>query len=207
MKRQLLKSCAALLLGAAIIMPAGVHNASADTIYTATDNDTFWKLSQKYNISLETLMAANAKIDPLNIYKGLKLVLPGAAPATAAQATSNGSVITASGKSVPYTKKLELKASAYTAAVEENGIWGPIDYFGNPLQVGTVAVDPNVIPLGTKLYVTGYDYAGLPVGGFLATALDTGGAIKGSRIDIFVPDSRSQAMKFGFQNVQVYVLE
>lgn len=206
MKQQLLKSCAALLLGAAIIMPAGVHNASADTIYTATDNDTFWKLSQKHNIPLKTLMAANAKIDPLNIYKGLKLVLPGVTPVTA-QSSTNEKVITASGQSVAYKKKLELKASAYTAAAEENGIWGPVDYFGNPLKVGTVAVDPNIIPLGTKLYVTGYDYAGLPAGGFLATALDTGGAIKGNRIDIFVPDSRSQAMKFGFQNVQVYVLE
>ena len=41
----------------------------------------------------------------------------------------------------------------------------------------------------------------------IATASDTGGAIKGNRIDIFIPGSRDFVRKFGIQNVQVYVLE
>ena len=46
-----------------------------------------------------------------------------------------------------------------------------------------IAVDPNVIPLGSKVYVQGYGEA---------TAADTGGAIKGNKIDVFVP-SKSAA--------------
>ncbi|MGO4371689.1 3D domain-containing protein, partial [Paenibacillus sp. MCAF20] len=89
----------------------------------------------------------------------------------------------------------------------ENGGWAGLDYFGNSLKVGTIAVDPKMIPLGTKLYVTGYDYNGLPQGGMIATATDIGGSIKGNRIDIFVPDSQSKAMKFGIQQVKIYILE
>jgi 3D (Asp-Asp-Asp) domain-containing protein len=111
------------------------------------------------------------------------------------------------GEKHAYAKQLQLKATAYTAAASENGKWGAVDYFGNKLKVGTIAVDPDIIPLGSKLYITGYQYPGLPEGGMLATALDMGGAIKDNRIDIFVPGSTQQARKFGFQNVNVYVLK
>nr|WP_204617707.1 3D domain-containing protein [Desulforadius tongensis] len=61
---------------------------------------------------------------------------------------------------------------------------------------GVVAVDPRVIPLGTKLYVEGYGEC---------IALDTGGAIKGSRIDVFFP-TREEAIKWGRKMVKVHVL-
>lgn len=104
-----------------------------------------------------------------------------------------------------YSKIIDAKATAYTAAPEENG-WGAVDYMGNPLQLGTIAVDPKVIPLGSKVYVEGYTYDGLPAGGMYATATDTGSAIKGNKIDIFLPESRSEARKFGVQQVKIYVL-
>jgi len=108
-------------------------------------------------------------------------------------------------KFAPKLEKIaEFQASAYTASADENGKYGALDYMGNQLQLGTVAVDPNVIPLGTKLYIEGYDFYALPAEGLYATASDTGGAIKGNRIDIFVPVPRSEAMKFGIQNVTVY---
>ncbi|RAU94317.1 stalk domain-containing protein [Paenibacillus sp. YN15] len=97
-------------------------------------------------------------------------------------------------------------ATAYSADPKENGGYGAVDYFGNPLKVGTVAVDPAVIPLGTKLYVEGYDFNGLPAGGMYAEATDTGNALKGNRIDLFVPGSREELKKFGFQQVKVYLL-
>ncbi|SDE08880.1 3D (Asp-Asp-Asp) domain-containing protein [Paenibacillus sp. UNCCL117] len=105
-----------------------------------------------------------------------------------------------------YSKVIDAKASAYTASPSENGGYGSLDYMGNPLQLGTIAVDPAVIPLGSKVYIEGYDHDGLPVGGMYATATDTGGAIKGNKIDIFVPQSRDQVMKFGIQQVKVYIL-
>ena len=63
------------------------------------------------------------------------------------------------------------------------------------MQAGrTIAVDPRVIPLGSKVRMNGREYV----------AEDTGGAIKGKRIDLFV-DSHSEAMKFGKKLIEVYV--
>ena len=67
---------------------------------------------------------------------------------------------------------------------------------GAPAEYGDVAVDPSVIPLGTKLYIPGYGFA---------IANDTGGAIQGYRIDLCF-DSVSQAIDFGRQLVKVYIL-
>jgi 3D (Asp-Asp-Asp) domain-containing protein len=126
-------------------------------------------------------------------------------PAHAAQAASNNTVQTVSGKSMTYSKVMNIVATAYSEAPQENG-WGPIDYFGNPLKIGTIAVDPNVIPLGTKVYITGYTFNGFPKG-LIATATDEGSAIKGNRVDIFIPSSTGPASDFGIQNVKVYVLK
>ena len=124
----------------------------------------------------------------------------------ASKPTNNNQKVVHNGEELAYTEKLQVKATAYTAAASENGKWGAVDYFGNKLKVGTVAVDPTMIPLGTKLYVEGYDYKGLPQGGMIATATDIGGSIKGNRIDIFVPGTTKQARTFGIQNVKIYIL-
>lgn len=99
-----------------------------------------------------------------------------------------------------------FQASAYTSDAHENGGYGGVDFFGNPLEVGTVAVDPSVIPLGTDLYIEGYNFDGLPVGGMKAKATDTGNSIKGNRVDIFIPGSSSFIRSFGVQKVKVYVM-
>lgn len=62
---------------------------------------------------------------------------------------------------------------------------------------GVVAVDPDVIPLGSKVYVPGYG---------VALAADVGGAIVGNKIDLCVEDY-SEAMRFGRRSVKVYVLD
>ena len=62
---------------------------------------------------------------------------------------------------------------------------------------GVIAVDPRVIPLGTKVYVEGYGYA---------VARDTGGAVKGNRIDVHMR-SISAARQFGRQTVKVTIIE
>ena len=74
---------------------------------------------------------------------------------------------------------------------------------GTRARVGAVAVDPKVIPLGSKLYIESID--GFASYGY-ATAEDTGGAIKGNRIDLFY-DSNAEANRFGRRNVKVYVLD
>jgi len=93
---------------------------------------------------------------------------------------------------------LMLKATAYDAGYESNGRWtGHPSALGLPLRHGIVAVDPEVIPLGTRLYVEGYGYA---------LAADTGSAIKGDRIDLFMAD-RDEALAFGVRQVRVYLLD
>lgn len=107
----------------------------------------------------------------------------------------------------PQYEVLEVSATAYSASPAENGVWGAVDYFGNALELGTIAVDPSVIPLGSKVYIEGYDFDHLPEGGLMGTASDTGGAVKGERIDIFIPASPDQVRQFGKQNVKVYILD
>jgi 3D (Asp-Asp-Asp) domain-containing protein len=95
-------------------------------------------------------------------------------------------------------KVITMRATAYTAYCK--GCSGTtstgIDLRANP---GTklIAVDPSVIPLGTKVHVEGYGYA---------IASDKGGAIKGNRIDVFVPSERD-AIAFGRKIVKVTILE
>ncbi|HWR39810.1 MAG TPA: 3D domain-containing protein [Patescibacteria group bacterium] len=97
-------------------------------------------------------------------------------------------------KPVQYKKRLDMEASAYTA--EDPGS-GHYTKRGNRLRKGLVAVDPRVIPLGTRLYVEGYGYA---------VADDIGSAIKGEKIDLAY-DNRQNALQFGRHPVMVYVLE
>ncbi|KIL42387.1 hypothetical protein SD70_00135 [Gordoniibacillus kamchatkensis] len=222
------KTWAGLVLGLSIAgfsfaaaTPAHAAVAASGT-YITQDNDTFWVVSRKLGIPLQDLLDANRGIDPLNVYAGITFKLPGtvhdaaagapkvlaaetkaAAPAPAPQEPT---VATASGSKLAYSKQLNAVATAYTGSPEENGGWGGIDYFGNALRFGTIAVDPNMIPLGSKVYVTGYKFAGMP-DGFVATASDVGGAIKGGRIDIFMPHSVGKAEDFGMQNVNLYVLK
>lgn len=202
------------VLGLSLLFATGSVHAASKT-HTAVEGDTFWKLSKKYEVSLDKLMKANSKIDPLNIYAGLKIVIPTTTKAstTAKAATASNAKVTAQsvtakdGTVHAFSKQISVKATAYSGAASENGGWAGLDYFGNKLKVGTVAVDPKVIPLGTKLYITGYNSDGLPTGGMVATASDVGGAIKGNRIDIYLPGTSAEVSKFGIQKVKVYILK
>jgi 3D (Asp-Asp-Asp) domain-containing protein len=181
--------------------------------YVAKPNDTLWKIARAHHIDLKALEEMNPHVNPYNVYPGLAIKLPGVSSTN--QSSVRPSVVSAervspktvNGQALQFTKKMNMVATAYTASAASNGQWGAVDYFGNSLKVGTVAVDPHVIPLGSKLYVTGYSFDGLPVGGMFCTATDVGGGIKGNHIDIFVPSSDLHANNFGIQNVTVYILK
>lgn len=181
--------------------------------YTVTDGETFWTISRQLQIPLRDLLAANPSVNPQNLHSGIILNLPSstAKPVMSAAATQTAqtstTVQTASGQSLSFSRVISAKATAYTASVQSNGSWGAVDYYGNPLKLGTIAVDPSVIPLGSKIYVTGYSFSGLPVGGMVGQATDIGGAIKGNRVDIFVPTSDGEASLFGIQDVKIYILK
>lgn len=93
-------------------------------------------------------------------------------------------------------KTLVMNATAYSNSPESQGKWVGKTATGMTPRVGVVAVDPNVIPLGTKLYIEGYGHA---------VAGDTGGAIKGNKIDLFM-NTRQECFNFGRRNVTVHIL-
>lgn len=92
-----------------------------------------------------------------------------------------------------YVDALTMEASAYLPG---DGNGDGVTALGIPATYGVAAVDPRVIPLGTRLYVEGYGEA---------IAADTGGAIRGSKIDLCMEDY-SEAMSFGRRDVTVYIL-
>ncbi|TCP55417.1 3D (Asp-Asp-Asp) domain-containing protein [Tumebacillus sp. BK434] len=105
-----------------------------------------------------------------------------------------------------YTKTLNMDATAYGPG-NIMWQWGGQTFTGTKVREGVIAVDPKVVPLGSKVYVTGYNSPLLPAGGFVATAEDTGGAIKGNRIDIYIDGTQAQLRQFGKQDVKIYILK
>lgn len=93
---------------------------------------------------------------------------------------------------------ISVTATAYTAGCEGcSGVTSTgIDLKANPNEK-VIAVDPNVIPLGTKVHVEGYGNA---------VAADVGGAIKGDKIDVHVP-TKDEAYSWGVQTVNVTILD
>lgn len=104
--------------------------------------------------------------------------------------------------SLKYKKVITMTATAYSADPAENGGY-TVTRLGTPLRHGVVAVDPNIIPLGSKLYIETTD--GYASYGY-AVAEDTGSAIKGYKIDLFIAD-KVEGYKFGRRQVKVYILE
>lgn len=106
------------------------------------------------------------------------------------------------GASFQYKYVIECLATAYDPSPEENGGYGGQSATGVPLQKGVIAVDPSVIPLGSRVYVEALD--GSWSYGY-AVAADTGGAIKGNRVDLLYL-TKSECYEFGRRSCRVYVL-
>lgn len=108
------------------------------------------------------------------------------------QVIALGNITSASrgGQSFNFNQAMMVQASAYTYTGNRTAT-------GKNPAVGMVAVDPSVIPLGSQLYIEGYGYA---------VAADTGGSIKGARVDLFMED-RAQCLSWGRRNVKLYILQ
>ncbi|MDM5356539.1 ubiquitin-like domain-containing protein [Peribacillus sp. ACCC06369] len=94
-------------------------------------------------------------------------------------------------------KEIYVSSTAYTASCKGcSGVTSTgVDLKSNP-GAKIIAVDPSVIPMGSKVYVEGYGYA---------VAADKGGAIKGNRIDVFF-SSKDDAYRWGVKKVKIRVL-
>lgn len=99
---------------------------------------------------------------------------------------------------IRFQRAMEVLCTAYCPCIK---CCGPnatgITHLGVPAKKGVVAVDPRVIPLGSRVYVDGYGFA---------LAADTGGAIKGNKIDVCF-DSHQEALVWGMRRVKIYILE
>lgn len=99
------------------------------------------------------------------------------------------------GNSYAYSYYIDVTATAY-------GTLSGITASGKAIQLGMIAVDPRVIPLGTKVYLTG-SWGDMGV----HAAEDTGGSIKGNRIDVYLGDDYNLLRQFGRRSMRVYILE
>jgi len=104
-------------------------------------------------------------------------------------AMGNITSVSRGGQRLDFREARYMQATAYTYT-------GFRTATGKDPAVGMVAVDPQEIPLGTKMYIEGYGYA---------WAADTGGAVKGNVIDLFMEEN-SQCVKWGRRTVKVYLL-
>jgi len=106
------------------------------------------------------------------------------------QVTSRGAQtsISRGGTTIRFTRAYVMTTTAYC-------IPGGTTRTGASVRLGVIAVDPSVISLGSNVYVEGYGQA---------RALDTGGAIKGNRIDLYM-NSTEAALAYGVRSVMVFV--
>ena len=92
-----------------------------------------------------------------------------------------------------YKATYTMEATAYTGHTATATGITPVR---NPNGLSTIAVDPSIIPLGSKVYIPGYGEA---------IAADTGGAIKGNKIDLFL-NSENECINWGRKNVTLHLL-
>ncbi|MEM4994290.1 MULTISPECIES: LysM peptidoglycan-binding and 3D domain-containing protein [Priestia] len=180
--------------------------------YKVQPGDTMWSVAQRHGISISQLKQWN-NLSSNMIYINQVLQVGGQAAAQAKPSTPSPATPSTPSTSAPSTstpapapaqesksvsKEITVEATAYTAYCAGcSGITATgIDLRSNPNRK-VIAVDPRVIPLGSRVYVEGYGEA---------IAGDTGGAIKGTRVDLFMA-SQSSALNWGRKTVKLQILD
>lgn len=111
----------------------------------------------------------------------------------------DGVIVLPTGEVLTYTRKDTYLATAYTHTDEG---CNTTTATGTQVRVGTVAVDPTVIPYGTRMFIISKD--GSYIYG-IGTAEDCGGAILGNRLDLYFPTTE-ECFAFGAKDCTVYFL-
>ncbi|CAM3254726.1 G5 and 3D domain-containing protein [Filibacter tadaridae] len=159
------------------------------------------KVSRKFEIVKENgkEVSRSLLVEKVLVKPQKKVVAVGSKVMVASASKARKRVTSVSRSNAPSGgKELFMTATAYTAQC--NGCSGitatGINLHSNP-NLKVIAVDPSIIPLGSKVWVEGYGYA---------IAGDTGGAIKGKKIDLHMP-TKSAAYKFGRKKVKVKIID
>lgn len=189
-----------LILTIVLLISGANEGFASSPTYKVKKGDTLFKISQKHNITVAKLKSwNNLKSDLIHPNQKLSIVSNGKITKKATATVNKPPLKTVSRSTTTNNvKEFTVSATAYTAYC--NGCSGitktGIDLRKNS-DLKVIAVDPNVIKLGTKVHVEGYGYA---------IAGDTGGAIKGNKIDVFIP-TKSEAYKWGRKNVKLTIVE
>jgi len=198
-----------------LIIPNQMLTVSSEVKYhTVQTGDTLYKLSKSYGTTVANLKAMN-QLPSDTIYVGEKLVVAGGNTNVSNEVHNEASNIENRGTTTsqtaaaqptsapvsqsapaPGARELTVTATAYTADCEGcSGITATGINLKANRNAKVIAVDPSVIPLGTKVHVEGYGEA---------IAGDTGGAIKGNKIDIHLPTT-AEANNWGVRTVKVTI--
>jgi 3D (Asp-Asp-Asp) domain-containing protein len=193
----------------ALSLALGTANfaSAASNTYTVKSGDTLYKIAKSHKTSVKNLKSwNNLKSETIYPKQKLKVTAPAKKAVKKAPAKKTSTAKTSAPakpavqkpSSTQIKKTLTVSASAFTANC--TGCSG-ITYTGINLkkkpQMKVISVDPKVIPIGSKVYVPGYG---------TAIAADKGSAIKGNRIDVFMP-KHNDAIKWGRKTVTVQILK
>ncbi|MBE3556327.1 MAG: LysM peptidoglycan-binding domain-containing protein [Firmicutes bacterium] len=172
--------------------------ASLTFTHTVASGETPWALAIRYGQSLESLYAANPGLRGRELRSGEQIRIPQGALPVAAFPGIPAKVVEEAISVIPSTLTAYGPGFASTGKQPGDPDYG-ITSIGVRATVGrTVAVDPTLIPYGSRLYIPGIGYR---------IAEDTGSAIKGQHIDVFFATD-AKARQFGVRHqVPVYLLQ
>lgn len=182
--RKLTKFIAPFLIAMLLFTP---NIEAASLTYTVKKGDTLYKIAKTYKVSVSEIKTWN-KLTSDKLKLNMKLKINNSQSKQTVSRNDNLTV----------AKEFIVNSSAYTAYCKGcSGITATgINLRSNP-NVKVIAVDPSIIPLGTKVYIEGYGYA---------IAADKGSAIKGNKIDIFF-SSQQEALNWGRRTVKIKLLQ
>lgn len=186
--------------------------SSNGKFYIIEPGDTLSTIAAAHNVTVKQLQAWNG-INTDLIYAGETLLVSGPSKevivatekkeqtTTTQQATNSANTTSTSAPTTQATsnvaKKITVEATAYTAYCSGcSGVTTDGTNLRENPDLKIISVDPNVIPLGSKVWVEGYGEA---------IAADTGGSIKGNKIDVFIPSDKA-ANEWGRRTVTVKIL-
>ena len=189
-----------LLLGEEQVVQAGVQGTVSARSRVITDPDgslSITSMGTTVSQPVDEIVAYGTQVEP--VAQSWLSVTDDVLTHIDANTDGSGTLTTASGQELTYTQVLSCKATAYTTQRQS---WKKTAT-GTTARVGAIAVDPKVIPYGTRMFIVSAD-GSITYG--VATAEDCGGNIKGNRIDLFF-DTYDECISFGVRACDVYLLD
>ena len=185
-----LLACASAIIFSCVLF----SNSTFSATHTVKTGETLEEISDKYETTKDTILELNDLEKEEQAQTGFVLKLPSAIKNKVAVQVEKKDEL----DDYEVTKTFKVSASAYTAYCKGCSGYSKTGInLRKDSSLKVISVDPKVIPLGTKVWVEGYG---------IAVAGDTGGSIKGKKIDILVANNKT-AYNWGRRTVTVKLLK